>query len=229
MPKQAPAVGEFYHVFNRGVDKRKVFLTPRNYERFTFLLFACNNVKPFLNSQHSYRGLTSIGNLVEPDRVELVDLICFCLMPNHFHLVLKQKIEKGIPLFMQKLLTGYTMYFNALSKRTGALFQGTYKAVHVENDGYLKHLVRYVHLNPAELKEPKWKARGIANWKSTHNFVKNYYWSSYADYLSEQRFHQILNIKLIGELLDSAQSHEEFVKSWLVKDLGYIADKIIEV
>ena len=229
MPKPKPANGEYYHLYNRGVDKRKVFLNDRDYERFTFLLFACNDPRPFLNSQFHYRGLTSIEKLFDPARRELVDLVSFCLMPNHFHLLVRQKMDNGIPLFMQKLTTGYSMYFNQKQERSGALFQGTYKAIHIDNDMYLKHLTRYVHLNPAELVEPGWKEHGIKNLKAIHDFVSKYYWSSYADYLCANKFPRILNNRLIRDINDSSNACEIFVKSWLAKDFAIIKSKVIEV
>ncbi len=94
----------------------------------------------------------------------LVEILCFCLMPNHFYLILKQLIEGGILLFMQKL-AGYVYYFNLKFKRIRSLFQGKFKAIEIDNENYLLHLSRYQHLNPLELIEPDWKEDGIKNLK----------------------------------------------------------------
>lgn len=119
---------------------------------------------------------------------------------------------------MQKVGTAYTMFFNIKYQRTGALFQGTFKAVHIDADAYLSHLTRYIHLNPAELREPHWKEKGMYRWEPTYAFVKSYAWSSYSDYLGQKQFDHILNHNLVSELFGSSQGYEIFMKEWLGKD-----------
>ncbi|MDO8601012.1 MAG: transposase [bacterium] len=196
-----------------------------DYERFLYLLWVCNDKKPLLNSQFHYRGLASIE---KREREELVDIVCFCLMSNHYHLLLRQKTDNGISTFMQKIGTGYTMYFNEKQGRNGSLFQGTFKAKHIDQEEYLTHLTRYVHLNPAEIKEPYWKEKGIQNQKTTYEFVKKYPWSSLSDYLGEGRFGAILNPGLLSQLYETSKEYEDFVKSWLSKDLNLISNYTIE-
>src|SRR5690606_36166474 len=91
----------------------------------------------------------------------LVEIGAYCLMPNHFHILLKSKEDDGISKFMNKLGTSYSMYFNRRYERTGILFQGRYKAKHVESDEYLKYLFSYSHLNPIKIIDPSWKDRGL--------------------------------------------------------------------
>lgn len=215
-------------MYNRGVEKRTTFQNTRDYEKFLYLAFACNDTKPLVNSQFYYRGLTSIAK-VERKGERLVDLLGFCLMPNHYHFLLRQLLEGGISVFMQKIGTGYTMYFNMKYARVGSLFQGTFRAVHVKNEEHLTHLSRYIHLNAAELREPDWKTAGIRNLEDTHEFVKRYPWSSYGDYLGGKRFSSLLNPDLFTVLYETPAAYEEFVKSWLVRDLDSIADLTIEV
>lgn len=223
MRKLRFAEGEYYHVYNRGVDKRDVFLHRGDYERFLFMLFACNDTRPLLNG-----GLASIESI--PQRDNIVDIVCFCLMPNHYHLLLRQKTEGGISAFMQKIGTAHTMFFNVKYQRSGSLFQGTFKAVHIDADAYLSHLTRYIHLNPAELRESHWKEKGIDQWESTYAFVKNYPWSSYSDYLGQKQFSHILNHNLISELYGSSQDYEIFMKEWLGKDkdISFLSGHTIE-
>ncbi len=140
------SVDEYYHVYNRGVDKRIIFLNKGDKLRFQALLYLCNSDKIVHVSELSdqYSG----DQVYQVDRGSpLVDIGAYCLMNNHFHLLLRERIEGGISLFMQKLATAYTMYFNILYDRTGSLFQGTFKAVHVQNDVHLKYLFAYIHLN----------------------------------------------------------------------------------
>lgn len=216
----------YYHIYNRGVDKRDIFLDRRDYERFLYLLFACNDTRPLENSQFHYRGLASI--VTAREREMLVEVVCFCLMPNHFHILLRQRLDNGISLFMQKVGTGYSMYFNTKYERSGTLFQGKFKAIHIDREEYLTHLTRYIHLNPAELREPKWKEKGIKNWKDTYEFVKKYPWSSYADYLGDKRFSRILTIGLLADLYRNPREYEQFVKEWLKQDLDILAGYVIE-
>ena len=219
--------GEYYHIYNRGVDKRTIFLDRRDFERFLYLLFACNDTEPLLNSQFYYRGFASIEKYPRK-RTQLVDILCFCLMPNHFHLILRQRVDSGISLFMQKLGTGYTMYFNIKYKRSGVLFQGVFKAIHIDREEYLTHLTRYIHLNPAELREPQWKKQNIRNRKTILEFVKKYPWSSYQYYLERKRFAPLLATGLIKELFLPPQEYEKFVSEWVPEHADLLSGYIIE-
>lgn len=227
MRKISFAEGCFYHIYNRGVDKRNIFLEDCDRERFLYLMFACNDVQPLLNSQFHYRGLASIvGECRNKDK--LVDIISFCLMPNHFHMILRQKKEKGVPVFMQKLGTGYTMYFNIKNKRSGSLFQGTFKAIHIDKQNYLNRVTAYVHFNPAELREPKWKDKGIKNWYRTYDFVENYSWSSYRDFLGIGRFKSVLSMSVMHELFGSLDGRNRIEKDFINKDVGHLDDYMID-
>ncbi len=138
------ADGEFYHIYNRGVDKRSVFLDQQDFERFLQSMREFNNQKPIGSLfENSFRDKTKLGNRV----TKLVDVVCYCLNPNHFHLILKQRIGNGLSEFMHRLGSGYTRYFNIKNKRNGALFQGKFKAIHVDSNEYLLHLSAYVNLN----------------------------------------------------------------------------------
>src|SRR6185312_7588170 len=140
------AVKEIYHVYNRGTDKRKIFLDQKDYERFLALLYLSNGTTAVHIS--NYQGST-LMELLDLDKGEpLVDIAAYCIMPNHFHLLLHQKVDGGISKFMQKLTTGYTMYFNTKYERSGTLFQGKFKSKHAGEDRYLKYLLSYIHLNP---------------------------------------------------------------------------------
>ncbi len=229
MRKVRFAEGEYYHVYNRGVEKREIFLTQSGYERFLFLLFACNESRPLANAGfylRYYGGLASIERY-ERKGEALVDIVCFCLMPNHYHLLLRERVTGGISAFMQKLGTAYTMFFNTKYERSGSLFQGTFKAVHVDHQEYLSHLTQYIHLNPVELREPRWKENGILNWEDTYTFVKNYPWSSYGNFLGHARFAQILTTTLLPELYGDMHPHESLMQEWLKKEKSFLLQKDI--
>jgi putative transposase len=150
--------GEFYHVYNRGTDKRAIYLDKSDYKRFIELLYLSNSSHSFV-VRDIYRNNESI---YEYDRGDLLVAIgAYCLMPNHFHILVTPLVENGISKFMNKLCTSYSMYFNKKYNRTGALFQGKFKAEHADRDEYLKYLYAYIHLNPVKLIDSTWKEEGI--------------------------------------------------------------------
>lgn len=140
-------VNEWYHCYNRGFEKTKVFRSKRDYERFLLSLYLCNDSTPMRVRER--RGWSLYQTLEKPDEREtLVDMGAYALMPNHVHFIVREKMEKGIALFMQKVFTSYTMYYNKKYERTGALFAGTFKSKHIPDDRYLKRVIPYVLLNP---------------------------------------------------------------------------------
>lgn len=231
------ADGEYYHIYNRGVEKRTIFTARADYERFLFDLYALNDRHPFLNSQYHYRGSTSIERLAarartlgeRQQRVTLVDLVCFCLMPNHYHLLLRQRGDDGVSLFMQKLGTAYTMYFNEKYQRSGALFQGRYKAIHVPHDRYFLPLSRYIHLNPLDMIEPRWKRTGIKNIEKARRFLLTYPWSSYADYVGNPQFPFLLDSELIRGIFGSLARYQSYVEAYHLADWEKVTPFSIEV
>ena len=132
------APGEFYHLYNRGTEKRNIFQLETDYERFLTLLYLCNG-ENVVQLKLQGRTLSEVDRT--NDRNQLIHICSYCLMPNHFHLLVQEKEEGGISRFMQKVTTGYTMYFNERHGRSGGLFQGRFKATHANNDRYLKYLI----------------------------------------------------------------------------------------
>jgi len=155
------ATGEFYHIFNRGVDRRKIFLRQGHYARFVA------TTKRLMKTGSATAGKLRLGK--QTPLKKKLDIICYCLMPNHYHFLVRQTKESGLTEFMHKLDTSYTKYFNVVGKRTGRLFEYTFKAIRVENDEQLLHLSRYIHLNPL-----------IGNITTD---LRGYSWSSYPDYV----------------------------------------------
>ncbi len=149
MRKTKFAVGEFYHIYNRGVDKRTIFEDPEDLVRFIETMEEFNredtvgSLFEAKRAKAQFRGSTSKTS----KNKKLVNFVAYCLNQNHYHFILEPLIEDGIQKFMHKLSTGYTMYFNEKNKRSGSLFQGRYKSIHVHNNDYLLHLSVYVNLN----------------------------------------------------------------------------------
>jgi putative transposase len=145
-----------------------------------------------------------------------VAIIAYVLMPNHFHILIKEIIQGGASDFMEKLLTGYAMYFNKKYERVGPLFQGTFKAEHVDRDEYLKYLFAYIHLNPIKLIELKWKEHGIRDKKGAEQYLKKYRFSSYIDYIGAEREENlILTKKDAPDYFSDVYEFRDFVRDWL--------------
>ncbi len=177
------APDEWYHIYTRGVDKRPIFMDEHDAERFIMLLYTANSSSRIEISELGGRRAPMLTSILGRKREEqLVDIGAYCLMSNHPHLALRERAYGGISSFMQKLGTGYTMYFNKRHKRTGALFAGRFKAKHVASDQYFRRLINYIHANPAELFEPDWKKGKIKNESSLRNKLLSYRFSSLLDY-----------------------------------------------
>lgn len=140
--------GEHYHIYNRGVEKRDIFVEQENVDRFYQSMQEFNVLDP-IGSLYaaSFRKNHPLRNLVSQKGGRLVNFIAFCLNPNHYHFILQQIEDRGIEKFMHRIGVGYSNYFNKKYKRSGSLFQGTFKAVHIDSDEYLLHASAYVNLN----------------------------------------------------------------------------------
>ncbi len=215
------ALDEYYHLYNRGVDKRIIFENESDYKRFVLLLYLCNGESPVnFNSLSNWKGPTSpelIKDVFNYNRgKQLIALGAYCLMSNHFHILAREISENGVSTFMHKVGTAYTMYFNGCRERTGALFQGTYKAEHANNDEYLKYLFSYIHLNPVKIIEPDWKKEGMNNEQKVRQHLASYIYSSYADYLGIKReFSKILDRKNFPEYFPSKSTFNKCIDDWL--------------
>lgn len=204
------APGEFYHLYNRGADKRKIFVDEYDHERFAKFLYLANSQTPV-----DLRETPS--NAFGFDRGEsLIEIGAYCLMPNHFHLLVRESADGNITKFMRKLLTSHSKFFNKKYKRTGTLFEGRFKAKHVSDDTYLKYLFAYLHLNPVKLIEPKWREAGIEDTAKAKKYLANYEYSSYLDYLNSGREQgAILNKKAFPEYFETTKNFQSMINDWL--------------
>lgn len=212
--------GEYYHIYNRGNSKQKIFLDDKDRERFLKLLYLCNSklridfkndiVKRKINAWDFEKGES------------IVNIGAWVLMPNHFHLYVTPKTEARLPSgnaitdFMHRVLTAYSKYFNARHHRTGSLFEGKFKSVHVESDVQAKYLFSYIHLNPVKLIDSKWREWGIKNKREVVEFLNSYKWSSYLDYLEVVRVeNKIINRIDFLDYFDSKESFQEEIFDWI--------------
>lgn len=142
MRKTPFVTGEFYHVYNRGTDKRTVFMALQDFDRFLQSMEWFNQIEPIGSIfEHSF-----IKPKLGGRTTKLVDIVCYCLNPNHFHMVLRQAVDNGISEFMKRL-GGYTRYINIKHQRSGVLFQGKFKSAHIDSNEYLLRVSAYVNLN----------------------------------------------------------------------------------
>lgn len=169
----------FYHVYNRGVEKRNIFLEEQDYKVFlSYLKLYLTNKD---DSITEIKKRTDLSDDQKNEKILLlitlknyfykIELLCYVLMPNHFHMVIRQKGKNDMEKFLRSLITKYSKYFNKKYDRVGPLFQGRYNAILITNERYLMHLGRYVHLNPKEI---------IANTQT----LSSYPWSSYPAYVN---------------------------------------------
>lgn len=203
---------ESYHIYNRGVDKRQIFFDTKDHERFIKLLFIANNTEPIRFEEVKNKKLKDIKR-----KKQLVSIGAWCIMPNHFHLLLKEKEDGGITIFMKKLLTGYSMYFNTKHQRRGALFEGRFKAQHLDNDNYLKHQYSYIHLNPIGIIDKDWKNKKINNLNEAKKYIENYKYSSYFDYAKESERDEVLILskEAFPKYFETKSDFKDLLESWL--------------
>ncbi|MBI2482394.1 MAG: transposase [Candidatus Vogelbacteria bacterium] len=205
------AIDEYYHIYSRGNDKRNIFLNHSDYNRFIKLLYLCNSTRSI-----TVRDIPP-NKIFDFDRQKtLVSIGSYCLMPNHFHLLIREHREGGTSLFMKKLLTAYSMYFNLTKKRRGSLFESRFQAQYIDADRYLKYLFSYIHLNPVKLIEPNWREDGIKNIIKTKKYLSDYRYSSYQDYIGDSRQEsRILDQKSFPTYFESNLDFEQFLEDWL--------------
>lgn len=203
--------GGFYHVFNRGVEKRDIFLEDGDFLRFIHYLYVLNDDQQLSNN---FRKNFSIDE-VSPrpySRKLLVEILAFCLMPNHYHLFLQQKVDNGISKFMQKLGTAESMFFNTKYKHTGSVFQGKFKSILVKKESQAIVLANYIHLNPIDLIEPGWKENGIKNPQKVIEFLENYRWSSYLDYIGKKNFPSVISHDFLKEIIGEPTEFKKTIR-----------------
>lgn len=187
--------GESYHVYNRGNNKREIFHDAEDYERFKKIIYLCNGTKVFKTKEFVKRG----SDIYKFDKGQnLVEVYAYVLMPNHFHLFLTPtpllrrgvkgvhktdaNLDNNVSTFLKRVGFAYTHYYNRKYQKTGSLFEGTFKAEHVDTDEYYKYLFSYIHLNPVKLIQSDWKEKGIKDFNKAKKFLSEFTHSSYLSY-----------------------------------------------
>lgn len=195
---------EFWHLIGRGVDKRDVVLDDEDRVRFLHNLYVFNDLNPTPN-------FILPGRREERKRECLVDIHVFCLMNNHYHLLISERIEGGVSLFMRKVNMGYTKYFNEKYDRSGALWQGKYRKVLIEREEHFMYVPFYIHLNPLDYSHPEWRTGGVKVPSKALESLCEYRWSSHLDYLDVRNFPSIIRTDIIDPILGSRMQYEKSI------------------
>lgn len=204
--KQNFVEGEFYHIYNRGIEKKIIFQDVEDYQHFMYLMFICNTEKSIIVrdvSEKFERGDS------------IVEIGAYCLMPNHFHFLIREKTEGGITLYTRKVFTAYSMYFNKKYERTGKLFENVFKAINIDSDEYFKYLYSYIHLNPAKIIDKNWRDKNSVN-KKIFDYILSYPYSSIHEY-KQNKFH-IINPEHFPAYFENINQHKKELYDWL--DIG---------
>ncbi len=202
----------YFHILNRGIQKNKIFFCDDDYRRFILGLYRFNEKKCSIRmprNKNSFIGL--------PEQEEkLVEILKWTLMPNHYHLFVKEKTPGGAVEFAKRIGNGYTKYINIKNERSGYLFQNAAKIIRVEDNAHFLYLPVYIDLNILDLVEHNWKEDGVKNKTKAKDFLENYKWSSYPDSIGVHNFPEIMNTDLFYETVDmDASGYKKEVESWI--------------
>ncbi len=246
-----------YHIMNRGVEKRDIFLDSSDYSYMIHNLFVLNDQKPSLNTSRDFilknspqsllmevglpsieiEGVTTQDNAQNTPREPLVEILAFVLMSNHFHLMLRQLVDGGIIKFMQKLGTSTTKRFNIKNDRVGPLFQGRFKAVLIEGEAQLMYLPNYIHLNPLKIinKINGSHVDGSIDGSPTSinrervDILANYKWSSLPDYLGKKNFPSVTQRDFLLDIFGGIDGYRNDISGFLQQNNEKIDEGIYPV
>lgn len=221
---------QFYHIYNQGKNDQEIFIDHSDYFRFTLMLYCCNNTEPACLKKARCVGANYYGLGSVKRGKPLVDIVSHSLMPNRFHLLLRERRSGNISKFMSKLSTGYTMYFNQKYQRKGPLLAGPFISVHGHSEAYIKYLFAYIHLKPL-----KQRALGKRNHpkylgdEKVLDSLRRYEYSSYLDYTEGNRKRKIiLDTESFQQFFKSPADFERNIFDWLrfdkTKDLPALPD-----
>lgn len=209
-----------YHIILRGLEDNLIFKDMNDYYRGIFSIYEFNNAKRIeIRKRREERKREKANGVpdsaIDDKREKLTEVLLFCFMPNHIHLLLKQLNDGGIVKFMNKLGSGYAGYFNRKYKRKGYVFQNRFRSVYIRDDKQFQTIFRYIHANPVSLIEPGWKEDGIENAKKVNKFLIKYKWSSLQDYVGIKNFPSVTDRGFVLESMNGAVGCKEAMENWV--------------
>lgn len=217
---------DFYHVLNRGVDKRDVVMNDDDRQRFVrgLYLFNDRNAAPNAISQ------IPLMNSKERKRDLLVRLHAWCLMNNHYHLLLSPLDDdpENVSLFMKKLNMGYAKFFNEKYTRSGALWQGKYKKILIERDAQFQYIPFYIHLNPLDYNFPEWRKGGVKKVRAALDWLAKWKWSSNLDYGGSKNYPSLIDTRILQGVLGSKAQQEASIRKIITDEVKAGGSFILE-
>lgn len=216
------AQNEYYHIYNRGVESRDIFLNTADYKRFLNGLLAFNTDIPMTLRKAGKLELAEILSLSK-----LTSIISYALMKNHVHFLVRCNDENNLAKFLQKLFVGYTMYFNTKYQRKGVLFESGSKSKHISDHRYLARVVNYIHLNPLDYTMPEWRKHGIKSPTKAQQLLMDYPFSSIRGIL-KLKDDPIIDINLINELFPNPKELLASMLDWSSEIFDETGDFLIE-
>lgn len=224
--------GQYYHIYSRVIFNIPEFKPTKNAERLALNFLIANST----NSEEVFRYLRNNRN-VSQDKIQeilkngkkIVDIICYSIMPDHYHLLIRERKENGIINFVHKCNTSVAKYINIRNERRGPLFENRFKAKHINENNYLLHLSLYIHLNPLDfLTGKEWREHGVKDWKSARVKLLKYPWSSLNAYLEKENNPITSGTDIIAEQFDSKEDYENFLRNWSKGEIEELKDVIID-
>lgn len=221
------ATGELYHIYNRAVEGREIFHRKSYTTYFLESLLVGNTTLTM--DQHWRRDRR---NRKEVTASPLVEMIAMVLMPNHFHVFVRQLVDDGIPKLLQRVCNSFAKYLNKAEERKGGLFMGPYQAVHVSSDAQAQHLITYIHANPLDLGFSRWREGKISDWKKAEQRLTRYESSSLPLYLNSGTVHplirDLISVEFASTYHKEPGDHLKAIREWSERDLAHIEHALIE-
>jgi len=211
----------YYHIFNRGVDKRKIYMDENDYQRFYLSLYAFNNANFVPSKGASLEEALSFQIL---ERKPYVSILSFCLVPNHFHMLVRPLQGEWMSCFMQRTLTSYVKYFNLKHERTGRLFETEFKAVPAGEEGHFEHLPRYIHMNPLDAIDKNWRDGTVTDWDRDIAFLNGYRWSSHHVFLGKGQELPVVDDEFAKNMFRTPDAYVRYLKSWSTSQADLFKD-----
>lgn len=224
---------EYYHIYSRTILNIPEFKNSGNAKRLEQAFLISNSTKAsevylFLKNNKGL-DIKDVLKILEKGE-KLVDILCYAIMPDHYHLLVREKKENGITNFIRSCNTSIAKYINIKSDRNGPLFESRFKSKHINSNEYLLHLSLYIHLNPLDfLINKEWREHGLLNWHEAKNKLLNYRWSSFNYFLGDNHENHIISgTEIIKDQFNNKKEYEIFLRDWSEKTANDIKELTID-
>ncbi len=221
MRKPRIEIETVYHVFNRGTDQRVMFKDRFDFERFieSMYLFNDEDYSPTGGNVRARLDRLARAEFIEDTRKQLVRIYSFCLLSNHFHLLLEAEHESGISEFLHALEMGYAKFFNNRYGRSGRLVGSSFHAVPVSDESHFQHLPRYIHLNALDASSYLWRDGMVDDWDSVQKFLDEYPWSSHHVYMGQKQTLPIVDEGFVRKMFPEPTEYVAFLRGWSGREI----------